>query len=94
MCDFFNYSLAMACRYKAHSLLIPVFPYRSSAAALNLRGTGAILRCLLNERARRGMIGDLQEVLLLCAPQAKRHLEAGIAVDHALCRQCRDADLG
>jgi len=93
MCNLFNHALALAHRHNAHSLLIPVFPWRTSAAALNLRATGAILRCLVEERNRRGTLGNLQEITLLSTPQARRHLEAGLAVEHTLCSLCRIPNL-
>jgi hypothetical protein len=88
MCALFNYSMALASEYKARSILIPIFPQRSSGAVMNLRGTGAVLRCLVDQKAKSGAIASLKEVRLLCAPQAKQHLEQGIAVDHTLCNQC------
>jgi hypothetical protein len=88
MCALFNYSMALASEYKARSILIPIFPQRSSGAVMNLRGTGAVLRCLVDQKAKSGAIASLKEVRLLCAPQAKQHLEQGIAVDHTLCNEC------
>ncbi len=88
MCALFNYSMALASEYKARSILIPIFPQRSSGAVLNLRGTGAVLRCLVDQKAKSGSINELKEVRLLCAPQAKQHLEQGVAVDHTLCNEC------
>lgn len=93
LCNLFNYALTLACRYQANSILIPIFPHRTSAASMNLRASGAILRCLVDERGRRGTLGVLKEVQVLCAPQARRHLERGVAVDHTLCNQCRVPDL-
>jgi len=93
MCGLFNQALALAHRHNAHSLLIPVFPWRTSAAALNLKATGAILRCLVEERKRRGTLGNLQEITLLSTPQARRHIEAGLAVEHTLCSVCRIPNL-
>jgi len=88
MCALFNYSMALASEYEARSILIPIFPQRSSGAVMNLRGTAAVLRCLVDQKAKSGAIASLKEVRLLCAPQAKQHLEQGIAVDHTLCNQC------
>ena len=88
MCALFNYSMALASEYKALSILIPIFPQRSSGAVMNLRGTAAVLRCLVDQKTKSGAIASLKEVRLLCAPQAKQHLEQGIAVDHTLCNHC------
>lgn len=89
VCALFNYALTMACQLEARSLIIPIFPYRSSAGVLNLKGTAAVLRCLLAERVKRGSLGHLEEVRLLSTPQAKSHLETGLAVEHTLCSHCR-----
>mgnify|MGYP001397753575 CR=1 FL=1 len=40
------------------------------------------------QKAKSGTINELKEVRLLCAPQAKQHLEQGVAVDHTLCNEC------
>lgn len=88
MCALFNYALNLACEHQAESMILPVFPYRLSADSLNLKATGAILRCLVAERARRHAVGKLKEIRLLCAPQAKSHLLAGLAIEHTLCSQC------
>jgi hypothetical protein len=88
MCALFNYSLTLASQYKARSILIPIFPQRSSEAVMNLRGTAAVLRCLVDQRVKSGTLDALEEVRLLCAPQAKQHIEQGLAVEHTLCNQC------
>jgi len=74
--------------------VIPIFPYRSSSNQLSLRGTGAILHCLMAERARLGTTGALKELRLLCAPQAKSHLQIGLAVERSLCAHCHIPQLG
>lgn len=91
VCALFNYAIDLARlpEIQAKSLIFPIFPYRSTGAVLNLRGTGAILRCLVDERAERGTLGALQEIRVLCAPQARAHIESGLAVEHSLCSQCR-----
>lgn len=89
VCALFNYALDLSCHLKAESLILPVFPYRLTADTLGLKATGAILRCLVAERARRHAVGNLKEIRLLCAPQAKTHLAAGLAVEHSLCNHCR-----
>jgi len=88
MCALFNYSLTLASQFKARSILIPIFPQRSSEAVMNLRGTAAVLRCLVDQRVKSGTLDALEEVRLLCAPQAKQHIEQGLAVEHTLCNQC------
>jgi hypothetical protein len=92
VCDVFADALNLACRLKSSTLLLPIFPQRSSEGTINLRGTGAILRCLVDEKVRRGALGQLKEIRLLCAPQAKRHLQDGLAVERTLCGTCRRPD--
>ena len=92
ICDVFADALNLACLLKSSTLLLPIFPQRSSEGTVNLRGTGAILRCLVDEKVRRGALGQLKEIRLLCAPQAKRHLQDGLAVDRTLCGTCRRPD--
>ncbi|MBS1994641.1 MAG: hypothetical protein JSS83_29215 [Cyanobacteria bacterium SZAS LIN-3] len=92
VCDLFSYALNLACQYNSQTMLLPIFPQRSSGPTLNLRGTGAILRCLVDEKVRRGALSQLKEIRLLCAPQAKRHLVDGLAIDRVLCGTCRRPD--
>ncbi|MBU6451879.1 MAG: hypothetical protein KGS72_08895 [Cyanobacteria bacterium REEB67] len=92
VCDVFADALNFACQFKSQSLLLPIFPQRSSEGTINLRGTGAILRCLVDEKVRRGALGQLKEICLLCAPQAKRHLQDGLVVERILCGTCRRPD--
>lgn len=94
ICAFFNYAIDLAVSYQAESMVIPIFPYRSSSGQLSLRGTGAILYCLMAERTRLGTTGALKELRLLCAPQAKSHLQIGLAVERSLCAHCHIPQLG
>lgn len=91
ICALFNLALnlAQSPEIQAKSMIFPVFPYRSSGTTLNLRATGAILRCILDQREQKGTLGVLEEVRVLCAPQARAHIESGLAIERTLCSQCR-----
>lgn len=90
ICALFNLALNLSQseEIQAKSMIFPVFPYRSTGSTLNLKATGAILRCILAQREQKGNLGVLEEVRVLCAPQARAHIESGLAIERTLCSQC------
>jgi hypothetical protein len=83
----------VATRVGAKSVLLPIPPRRLTGEAVSLRGTGAIVRCRLEERALRGELGCLEKFQILCSPQARPYLAEGLALNGARCQSCSDPQL-
>jgi hypothetical protein len=90
VCGFFRLVIEVATKIGAKRVTIPFMPQRLTAESMNLRGNAAILRCRVHESWSQGKLTDLEEIQVICAPQAKRHIEAGLGVEHQLCKECRN----
>lgn len=88
LCGLFRMIFESARATGATKVSIPIFPGRLTD--LNLKGTAAVLRCKLSLLGSQGALGDLDEVEILCAPQATRHLLSGFSVEQQLCRVCKN----
>lgn len=81
LCQVVGLALDQALAKKAPRLSIPILPNRLTD--LNLQGTAHIIKAAV-ERKLAKVSGDKElEIELLCTPQAKRHIEAGLATSHA-----------
>ncbi len=93
-CGLFSLAIDEAVRLGVKNMLIPIAPSRLSASSLSLTTTAATLRCCVEQKAKQGALGKLEEIQLVCAPQAKRYVETGLAVDHQICPTCTHPTLG
>jgi len=81
LCQVVGLALDQTLAKKAPRLSIPILPNRLTD--LNLQGTAHIIKAAV-ERKLAKVSGDREfEIELLCTPQAKRHIEAGLATSHA-----------
>ena len=87
-CSLFRTIIDTANEIQAQSVCIPIPPNRLSQGAFSLKSTASVLKCRIEERILRGQLGHLQEVLLVCSPQAEAHLLAGLAVSAPRCQLC------
>lgn len=93
-CALFRLALDSAVELGVERLILPIVPHRSTEQSLNLLGTAAIMRCRIEERwlAHAGL-KNLKTVEILCAPQARKHLEEGLAIKGPRCLPCTDPAL-
>ena len=76
--DLVRLTINRAVALKQTRVTVPILPNRLTQTNLNLRGTAHIIRSVAEDvlSAKKGD-GEL-EIELLCTPQAKRHVEAGL----------------
>lgn len=80
LCQVVGIAVDQALAKKAPRLSIPILPNRLTD--LNLQGTAHIIKAMV-ERKLANVKGDSElEIELVCTPQAKRHIEAGLACGH------------
>lgn len=93
-CALFRLALDTAVELAVKRLVLPIVPHRSTEHGLNLIGTAAIMRCRIEERwLAHGGLKNLETVEVLCAPQARKHLEEGLAIKGPRCLPCTDPAL-
>jgi len=90
-CGLFRLSLDRAAELGVRRLTIPFLTHRLTAERMNLRGTAAVLRCRVQERlSKPHQLGALEEIEILCSPQAKRHVQQGLDIAGPLHSPCSD----
>ena len=91
MCGLMRLVLEKSAELGVEKVTLPVIPNRLSQHSLNLVGTGSIIHCRVEERFMlHGGIGNLKDIVLLCTPQAKKHLDEGLACSSPRCPICPD----
>jgi hypothetical protein len=88
LCGLFRLVFEKAMQSGSRKVSIPIFPGRLTD--INLKGTAAVLKCKLNLLADQK---HLEEVEILCAPQAIRHLLSGLGKEEQLCRVCHNPSI-
>ncbi len=82
LCQVVGLAVDQALAKKAPRLSIPILPNRLTD--LNLQGTAHIIKALVERKLAKvkGSQDAELEIELVCTPQAKRHIEAGLACGH------------
>ena len=87
-CALYGLATDWAAQLSVKTVTIPVLPERyKDRGFTNLRGLLSVLRCRV-AHAPQGGFGELEKIEVVCAQQAKRHIDAGLAVSRQLCREC------
>lgn len=69
-----------AVKLKAKRITVPFIPNRGTGSCLNMKGMAHMMNVALNKQlAETGDVG-LSEVQIFCTPQAKPHIEQGLAI--------------
>ncbi len=89
-CGLYRLAIDTANRLGLKTMGMPIFPGRLTAEFMNLKGMLAVLQCRAAERVRNTPQSALREIKIFCTAQARRHVEAGLQIDHQLCQVCRD----
>lgn len=92
-CSLFRLVTEAAEAVGAKTVLLPIPPRRLWTDQVSLRGTGAILRCRLEERAKRGKLSCLEKFEVVCSPQARKYFEEGLSLTGPRCQTCADPQM-
>lgn len=68
-----------ALAHRSPRLSIPIFPNRNTSSSLGLMPTAHIIKCVAEDVLAHKKGDGVLEIELLCTPQAKRHVDKGLA---------------
>lgn len=88
LCGLYNLFFEQAVAIGARRATIAIFPGRLTEFSIS--GLAAVLRCRLVQFASQHSLGELKEIEILCAPQAKRWVIDGLTVEKSLCSTCSE----
>ena len=89
VCSTFGMALDKARELGVRKIAMPIPPSRLTADGINLKGTGATLRCRIGQNLKaHGSLGNLNEIEIIVTRQARRHFEQGLDIEGPLCRFC------
>jgi hypothetical protein len=89
-CGLYRLAIDTANQLGVDNLGMTIWPGRLTADFMNLKGMLATLQCRAAERLQSTPHATLRQIKIFCTAQARRHVEAGLQVDHQLCAVCRD----
>jgi hypothetical protein len=85
-CQVFQLLVDQALELGVARVTIPFPPKRMTG--LNYKGTAHILKEVLEDRLARVSTSNLEEVQVLCSPQARKHIEEGLHIPSRHQRDC------
>lgn len=88
LCGFIGFVLDKAHTMRLKKVAFIESPYRPTENGPSLLGTGAWLRCRAEAHLQHHVDSTVQEIEVLCCPQAARYFEKGMAIESPRCRQC------
>ncbi len=89
VCQIFQLLVDKAVELGVEHVTVPIVSNRMTGATLNLKGTAHLLSEVVEAKAAALVQGmGLQEISVLCTPQARRHIDDGLSIPSRHNRTC------